>query len=190
MVTNNQYAHGAITLGRSLRDTQTERKLCLMITDQVSEDMRSVSICINLHINIPLCCRGQLRNEWDEIIVIEELTSGDQESLELLQRPELGVTFSKIHAWRLIHYTKCVFLDADTMIIQNIDELFERDELSAAPDIGWPDLFNSGVFVFQPSLDTFAALIETAKTEGSYDGETTSFSLSLYSLYQVVIKDC
>ena len=127
-----------------------------------------------------MCCRGRLRNLWDEIIVIEELTSGDEESLKLLQRPELGVTFSKIHAWRLIHYTKCVFLDADTMIVQNIDELFEREEFSAAPDIGWPDLFNSGVFVFQPSLDTFAALIDTAKTEGSYDGETTSFSLSLF----------
>lgn len=40
LVTNNQYAHGAIALGRSLRDTRTERKLCLMITEQVSEDMR------------------------------------------------------------------------------------------------------------------------------------------------------
>jgi len=40
-----------------------------------------------------------------------------------------------------------VFLDADTLVLDNVDELFERPELAAAPDVGWPDCFNSGVFV-------------------------------------------
>ena len=48
-----------------------------------------------------------------------------------------------------------MFLDADTLMIQNSDELFDRDEFSAAPDAGWPDCFNSGVFVFRPNLNTF-----------------------------------
>ena len=101
---------------------------------------------------------------------IEEMSSGDEESLALIKRPELGVTYSKLHAWRLEEYSKCVFLDADTLVLTNVDDLFEREELSAAPDIGWPDLFNSGVFVFKPSSETFSSLIELAKTEGSYDG--------------------
>lgn len=54
--------------------------------------------------------------------------------------------------------------------MKNIDDLFEREELSAAPDPGWPDCFNSGVFVYQPSLETYRALIELALTEGSFDG--------------------
>ncbi|TMW39365.1 hypothetical protein DOY81_015555, partial [Sarcophaga bullata] len=37
-------------------------------------------------------------------------------------------------------------------ILQNCDELFEREEFSAAPDVSWPDCFNSGVFV--PSVPT------------------------------------
>lgn len=40
-------------------------------------------------------------------------------------------------------------------VLRNCDELFDRDEFSAAPDAGWPDCFNSGVFVFKPSIDTF-----------------------------------
>ena len=40
LATNNQYAYGAIALGRSLRDTGTRRQLVVMITDQVSEDVR------------------------------------------------------------------------------------------------------------------------------------------------------
>ena len=48
-----------------------------------------------------------------------------------------------------------MFLDADTLVIKNSDELFEKEEFSAAPDAGWPDCFNSGVFVFRPNINTF-----------------------------------
>ena len=50
------------------------------------------------------------------------------------------------------------------------DELFDREELSAAPDAGWPDCFNSGVFVYRPSVDTFKALMTMASEQGSFDG--------------------
>jgi len=114
--------------------------------------------------------RDSLHSVWDELEDIEELDSRDGEHLRLLNRPELGVTFTKLHAWRLVRFDKCVFLDADTLVLCNVDELFEREELSAAPDVGWPDCFNSGVFVFKPSLETFERLFELAISEGSFDG--------------------
>lgn len=55
-------------------------------------------------------------------------------------------------------------------VIQNSDELFEREELSAAPDVGWPDCFNSGVFVFTPSVDTYNNIHAFALSNGSFDG--------------------
>ena len=61
-------------------------------------------------------------------------------------------------------------MDADTLVLQNIDELFDREELSAVADIGWPDCFNTGVFVYKPSEQTFQNLIELAAKEGSFDG--------------------
>ena len=42
--------------------------------------------------------------------------SRDKENLKLLARPDLGVTFTKLHIWRLTMFTKCVFLDADTLV--------------------------------------------------------------------------
>ena len=63
-----------------------------------------------------------------------------------------------------------MFLDADTLVLANSDELFEREEFSASPDAGWPDCFNSGVFVFVPSLNTFEGLSKLASTTGSFDG--------------------
>ena len=61
-------------------------------------------------------------------------------------------------------------MDADTLVLENIDDLFDREELSAAPDAGWPDCFNSGVFVFRPSHDTYRSLLHFAVTHGSFDG--------------------
>ena len=115
---------------------------------------------------------------------MEELDSEDTERLALLTRPELGVTFSKLHAWRLTQYDKCVFLDADTLVLENLDELFDREELSAAPDIGWPDCFNSGVFVFEPLLETFTNLLEMARQTGSFDGKWIQCSL-IGTLYNI-----
>lgn len=154
------------------------------------------------------------------------MDSGDTAHLSLMKRPDLGVTFTKLHCWTLTHYSKCVFMDADTLVrrekhhitvekaskstpktcyrrieficlhdfglrletqhlrvvtlpspqvLSNIDELFEREELSAAPDPGWPDCFNSGVFVFRPSNETHEKLLAFCSENGSFDGERHLF---------------
>ncbi|KAL0203587.1 hypothetical protein M9458_001605, partial [Cirrhinus mrigala] len=52
---------------------------------------------------------------FDEVVVVDVLDSEDKAHLTLLRRPELGVTFTKLHCWTLTQYSKCVFLDADTL---------------------------------------------------------------------------
>jgi Glycosyl transferase family 8. len=71
-------------------------------------------------------------------------------------------------------------------VLKNSDELFEREELSAAPDPGWPDCFNSGVFVYRPSLDTFSNLIKFAVSKGSFDGK----SFNLFKVYLMLFSIC
>jgi glycogenin glucosyltransferase len=61
-------------------------------------------------------------------------------------------------------------MDADTLVVQNIDDLFDREEFSAASDPGWPDCFNSGVFVYRPSLETYKKLLDYALSQRSFDG--------------------
>ena len=39
----------------------------------------------------------------------------------------------QINCWKLTQFSKAVFLDADTLVLKNSDELFEREEFSAAP---------------------------------------------------------
>jgi len=153
LATTDDYARGANVLGKSLKRSGTTRKSVIMITTNLSFNTRE-----------------ELAKNWDEVIDITELNSHDKERLAVLERPELGCTFTKLRAWTLTQFKKCVFLDADTMVLQNVDDLFDREELSAAPDVGWPDCFNSGVFVFKPSQDTYVKLLEFAKKVGSFDG--------------------
>ena len=49
--------------------------------------------------------------------------------------------------------------------------MFDREELSAAPDAGWPDCFNSGVFVYVPNEETYTSLVQFAISQGSFDGK-------------------
>uniref|UniRef100_G1Q3L0 glycogenin glucosyltransferase n=1 Tax=Myotis lucifugus TaxID=59463 RepID=G1Q3L0_MYOLU len=153
LTTNDSYTKGALVLALSLKQHRTTRRLAVLATPQVSDSMRKV-----------------LETVFDEVIMVDVLDSGDSAHLTLMKRPELGVTLTKLHCWSLTQYSKCVFMDADTLVLANIDDLFEREELSAAPDPGWPDCFNSGVFVYQPSVETYSQLLRVASEQGSFDG--------------------
>jgi len=154
LATNDSYSLGAVVLANSLKRSGTTRNIVVMVTKK----------------SISAAMLKLLNKTFDFVVNVEELDSGDAVHLDLLERPELGVTFTKLHCWKLVQFTKCVFLDADTLVVQNSDELFDREEFSAAPDAGWPDCFNSGVFVFVPSQKTFDAIMEHAAKEGSFDG--------------------
>ncbi|XP_040022501.1 glycogenin-1b isoform X2 [Gasterosteus aculeatus] len=153
LATNDGYARGAMVLGKSLRDHNTSKKLVVLIGPQMSET-----------------CQSVLKRIFDEVKVVDVLDSGDAAHLGMMKRPDLGVTFTKLHCWTLTQFSKCVFMDADTLVLSNVDELFDREELSAAPDPGWPDCFNSGVFVFRPSLETHGKLLQYCTEHGSFDG--------------------
>ena len=60
--------------------------------------------------------RAELCETFDSVINVEALDSKDAANLALLDRPELGITFTKINCWKLTQYSKCVFLDADTLV--------------------------------------------------------------------------
>ena len=104
MATNDAYATGALVLAHSLVRAGTTRKKVVMVTPgaikkELLDDLRSV---------------------FDDVQDVALLDSLDATNLALLERPELGVTFTKLHCWNLTEYSKCVFLDADTLVCKNI----------------------------------------------------------------------
>lgn len=165
LVTSDSYVVGAGVLARSLQSTGTNRTIwCLAASKQLSQNSLNI-----------------LKAVFDGVTEVDCIDSGDKKNLALLGRPELGPTFTKLHLWRLSQFKKVVFLDADTLVLKNIDDLFEREEFSACADSGWPDCFNSGVFVAAPNEETFKSLCDLAKREGSFDGGDQGLLNSYFS---------
>ncbi|CAH8521180.1 unnamed protein product [Dicrocoelium dendriticum] len=153
LATCDTYCVGALVLGASLRQVQTAKQLTIMVTANVNEKWRQI-----------------LRNTYDNIVEVTDIRNRFPLAFYPAEKNACFTDFTKIHCWNLVQFSKAVYLDADTMVLYNVDELFEREELSAAPDPSWPDCFNSGVFVFQPSVDTFQSLEKMASETGSFDG--------------------
>ena len=89
----------------------------------------------------------------------------------LTGRPDLNIVLTKLHIFRLTQYSKLIFLDADVLPIRPLSHLFALShEFAAVPDVGWPDIFNSGVMVLTPGHDKFESIMELVRSKGSWDG--------------------
>ncbi|KAI8851920.1 nucleotide-diphospho-sugar transferase [Chytridium lagenaria] len=82
----------------------------------------------------------------------------------------------KLHVFNpdVLEYERVAFLDADSFVVRNVDDVFGFLDggavFAAAPDAGWPDIFNSGVFVTTPRKDIFDGLVKESIENGSFDG--------------------
>lgn len=108
---------------------------------------------------------------YDYVIPVDRISTPNLENLARLDRFDLRFAFTKIALWRQQHFRKIVYIDADVVALRAPDELFDLPHgFAAAPDIGWPDCFNSGVMVLTPSMGEFNSLRTMAASGTSFDG--------------------
>jgi alpha-N-acetylglucosamine transferase len=156
------YAPGVEVLGKSLQASGTQIPRVLLATQDVSPDARSRLV----------------KQGW-EIRDVEPIANPTANG-DLLY-PRFANVFTKLRGWQLTDFDRIVMLDADTLVLQNIDELFERSVFAAAPDFLLPDRFNSGVMVLEPSTETFQKMIAALASSGTYDGGDQGFLNTFYS---------
>jgi glycogenin glucosyltransferase len=150
------YLPGIEALGRSLLETGSSVPRVVMVTPDVSTRARE-----------------SLRAQDWQVMEVEPIDSPTPDTAQLY--PRFALTFTKLRAFGLEGFDKIVLLDADTVVLRNIDDLFERPSFAAAPDFFLPDRFNSGVMVIDPSPGLFAGLYEALRRVGSYDGGDQGF---------------
>jgi glycogenin len=108
---------------------------------------------------------------YDYVIPVVRIRNERPANLYLMNRPDLHSAFTKINLWRQTQFRKIVYLDADVVAYRAPDELFDLPHaFSAAPDIGWPDLFNTGVMVLTPNMGDYYAMMAMADRGISFDG--------------------
>lgn len=102
---------------------------------------------------------------------MERIRTPDPSNLFLMDRADLAFAFTKIALWRQVQFSRIVYLDADVVPLRAPDELFDiAAPFAAAPDVGWPDAFNTGVMVLTPNMGDYWALQTLAASGDSFDG--------------------
>lgn len=140
------YVCGAIAVAQSIRMTGSTRDLIILVDAKIQAEHR----------------QGLEAAGW-HVLEIERIRNPKAE-------PEAynEWNYSKFRLWQLTRYEKIIFIDADLLVLRNIDFLFELPEISATGNNA--TLFNSGVMVIEPSNCTFRLLMDEINEIVSYNG--------------------
>lgn len=140
------YVCGAIAAAQSIRMVGSTRDLVILVDESISAYHRSGLEAAGWKIRTIQRIRNpkaekDAYNEWN---------------------------YSKFRLWQLTDYDKIIFIDADLLILRNMDFLFSMPEISATGNNA--TLFNSGVMVIEPSNCTFQLLMDHINEIESYNG--------------------
>ncbi len=145
---------GVHVLGQSLRETKTTRDLIVLVTEDVSQsDRRSLAL-----------------DGWS-VLPVRGL-HGPYAGCKNKCFPILRY-MTKLLVWKLVQYRRIVYLGADTLVISNIDILFNCGRFCAA--FRHCDLFNSHVMVIKPDIAVFNNMMKKVCEFSSYNGADQGF---------------
>ncbi|MEO9612036.1 MAG: glycosyltransferase [Nitratireductor sp.] len=171
LVTNADFALGATALVRSLRLTATSADIVVMHTGGVDPAALAPVAALGARLR-PVAMLAtsdafNARHAKSEIHGRNPFTKGEKPAFHTPLD-----NFAKLRLWQLEDYDSVVFLDADTLVLRNIDRLFAYPEFSAAPNVyeRLADFhrMNSGVFVARPSQRTFERMLAALDAPGAF----------------------
>jgi alpha-N-acetylglucosamine transferase len=105
LLTNDSFFPGVVTLCKSISASGSKYPVYVMVSSEVSETtkQRLLPICPRLLVVDRIECPYPSPPEHDAPWVSSDLT--------------------KLHIWNLTQFKKVVYLDADTIVVGNIDEV-------------------------------------------------------------------
>ncbi|KAG6840909.1 hypothetical protein C0991_003251 [Blastosporella zonata] len=163
LISSDSYLPGALALAGALKDVHP--------SPVVPPEVEFQTVCLVTPETVDVSTIKLLRKAFDVVVGVETILQQNEAGLVLLGRLDLNTVLTKLHVFRLSQFSKVIFLDADILPIRPLSHLFTLPhEFSASPDVGWPDIFNSGMMVLTPGEDKFNELTELLKSKGSWDG--------------------
>ena len=148
---DGDYVLSVRVLGLSLKLSGTKHEMIVLCTEEVSKESRKILE----------------KDGW---------TIKNAETIGCPYRncPEqYSKIFSRYLIWTLTEYRRIVFLDSDTLVYSNIDELFHCGKFCAS--YRHSDLFNAGVLVVKPDLLEYFNITSKIGVYPSYDTADQGF---------------
>ncbi|XP_037478635.1 inositol phosphorylceramide glucuronosyltransferase 1-like [Triticum dicoccoides] len=153
----DEFVLGVRVLGKSIRDTGTRRDMVVLVSDGVSEYSRELL-------------------EADGWIVkrITLLANPNQ-----VRPTRFWGVYTKLKIFNMTSYKKVVYLDADTVVVKSIEDVFKCGKFCG--NLKHSERMNSGVMVVEPSETVFKDMISQVDRLPSYTGGDQGFLNSYYA---------
>ena len=107
MLTDHGYLPGVQTLAASLRRVNSAFPLLVMVTPDVDADVRQV-----------------LRDDGIQVVQVAPLRPAGHGAYA---NARFAQVWTKLAVWSLTDFERVVFLDADMLVVRNMDELFDME---------------------------------------------------------------
>ena len=147
LLSSEQYLDGVIILNQSLRFVKSEYPLFCALSENISVQVANFLNGVGIR-----------TVRLKQSLIVESLQNTSTFR-------HWNYTFDKLLIWGLKEFDKIVFVDADMLVLRNIDSLFHVPAFSAVcagksfhGNEKWNEL-NSGLMVIEPNIDVEAELI-------------------------------
>jgi len=153
LVSTEEYLIGALALHASLQKVKSQYPLTIILSAHLSKSIDTILLYFKINYT-----------RLDDSINISEYNKN-------IEYIHWNKTFDKLFIFELIQFEKIIFLDSDIMIVNNIDHLFLKDNMSAVISDKINDKFcnelNSGLLVIEPKEGILNKMIELIPNIGS-----------------------
>ena len=156
VLTSESYFEGVLALNESLKRVKAKYPLTVLINNNISKETENKLIEREMKI---------IRKENIK------LDSNITKKNDVKNTSYWNNTFDKLLIFELTEFEKLVYLDSDMYIRNNIDNLFEKDDMSAVIDKRYNPLIleswkklNSGLMVIKPKENILEGLMEALRT--------------------------
>ena len=157
VMVGDEYITPALTLGDSIRTFSCQQNMTAFISKSVSEETRNVLQSVGWDTRLV----EEMDCNWMDVKVGGDRNSG------LLGRPSghrIRGTHTRFHAWNYTEFSKIIYVDADYLLMTNVDELFDIPEDFAAVPCSRPGVldpcFNAGLLVFRPDTRHYQEIMK------------------------------
>ena len=169
LLSDDSYIFGVILLHESLKKVNTQYPLEVLVTSNVSKPILNILEQLDLTYYVT-----------DAIEKPEFINYNKHIQPRFTKTWALCLT--KLKIFGMTQFDKLIFLDADIMVLKNLDHLFEYPHMTSALDGEyfnlWPDdpHFNSGILIISPNKKEYNQLIDYI----------TNFSLDIWNKKQCI----
>uniref|UniRef100_A0A7N0U7N5 Hexosyltransferase n=1 Tax=Kalanchoe fedtschenkoi TaxID=63787 RepID=A0A7N0U7N5_KALFE len=153
----DEFLLGVRVLGKSIRDTGSKKDLVALVSDGVSDYAQKL-----------------LKADGWIVEMISLLANPNQ-----IRPTRFWGVYTKLKIFNMTNYKKVVYLDADTIVVKSIEDLFQCQKFCA--NLKHSERLNSGVMVVEPSEKVFNDMMSKVNTLFSYTGGDQGFLNSYYA---------